>query len=63
MLQSVILTFALLPVLHFTSSRKIMGQFVNSKGLTIAIWLLAFAVLAINAYLLVLEVLFSEARQ
>lgn len=54
-LQSVILTFALLPVLHFTSNPAIMGKYVNGPGLTSSIWLLALAVLSINIYLVTLE--------
>ena len=30
-LQSIQLPFALLPILHFTSSERIMGNFKNSK--------------------------------
>ena len=55
-LQSLILTFALLPVLHFAGDARIMGQFTNGRGLTWLVWLLAIAVLVINAYLVVQQV-------
>lgn len=49
--QSILLSFSLLPILHFTSSDKIMGQHKTNRAVTGVIWLLAFAVLAINIYL------------
>lgn len=52
-IQSIQLTFALLPVLHFTSRKDIMGMHVNSKALTVLIWLMAFVVLIINIYLVI----------
>jgi natural resistance-associated macrophage protein len=54
--NSVLLSFSLLPVLHFTSSSVIMGEHVSSLPLTITIWVLAFGVLAINIYLVVLRI-------
>ena len=51
MLQSIQLPFAILPVLHFTSDKKIMGEFANKgivKGIT---WFLATLVITINVYL------------
>lgn len=51
MLQSIQLPFAILPVLHFTSDKKIMGEFANKgivKGIT---WFLATLVIIINVYL------------
>jgi hypothetical protein len=52
-LQSVLLSFSLLPVLHFTSSARIMGPHKSGRTVTALIWLLAFGVLAINIYLVV----------
>jgi len=54
--NSVLLSFALLPVLHFTSSSAIMGEHVSGLPLTVTIWSLAFMVLAINIYLVVLRI-------
>lgn len=51
MLQSVLLSFSLLPILHFTSSEKIMGQHKTNRAVTAVIWLLAGGVLAINIFL------------
>lgn len=50
-LQSVLLSFSLLPILHFTSSEKIMGQHKTNRAITAVIWLLAGGVLAINIFL------------
>ena len=51
MLQSIQLPFAILPVLHFTSDKKIMGEFAN-KGIVKGIsWFLATLVIIINVYL------------
>ena len=54
--NSVLLSFSLLPVLHFTSSPAIMGEHVSGLPLTVTIWALAFGVLAINIYLVVLRI-------
>ena len=52
-LQSVQLPFALLPVLHFTSSPRIMGaRFANKGWVNMTVWLLAFLVIGINVYLI-----------
>lgn len=50
-LQSVQLPFALIPVLHFTSRRDIMGPFQNSMGLQALCWSLALLVIGVNFYL------------
>ena len=51
MLQSIQLPFAILPVLHFTSDKQIMGKFAN-KGIVKGIcWFLATLVIIINVYL------------
>eukprot|EP00051_Salpingoeca_urceolata_P003123 m.55370 g.55370 ORF g.55370 m.55370 type:complete len:541 (+) comp12526_c0_seq2:167-1789(+) len=55
-LQSLQLPFAILPVLHFTSSRAIMGQFVNSTVTKALSWLLALVIVAANVYLVVDQV-------
>ncbi|XP_074644517.1 uncharacterized protein LOC141901274 [Tubulanus polymorphus] len=51
-LQSVQLPFALLPVLHFTNSERIMGDFKNGRVTRIVMWVLALLVMFINMYLL-----------
>jgi NRAMP (natural resistance-associated macrophage protein)-like metal ion transporter len=49
-LQSVQLPFALLPVLHFTSSRTLMGQFRIHWLLRVLVWLMAGGIISINIY-------------
>ena len=52
-LQSIQLPFAMLPVLHFTASRRLMGRF-RSRPLMLAITTtLALLVMAINVYLVI----------
>jgi NRAMP (natural resistance-associated macrophage protein)-like metal ion transporter len=50
-LQSIQLPFALLPILIFTSSPAIMGDFVNSKATVVCGWVLGAIVCVINLYL------------
>ena len=51
-LQSVQLPFALLPLLHFTSRKEIMGEeFMNGFWLNVAGWLSAIVVFLINGFL------------
>lgn len=50
-LQSIQLPFALIPVLHFTSSPRLMGRFVNGWVTKAAGWGLALLILGINAWL------------
>ena len=52
-LQSLQLPFALFPVLYFTNDARIMGTFKNGIIMKIVIWVLAFAVVAINFFLVV----------
>ena len=47
------LTFAVVPVVMFTGSRKKMGEFVNSRGLQVLGWFTAALIAALNAWLLV----------
>ena len=47
------LPFALLPVLHFTSSKRLMGPFVNQGTLHVLGWTLCWGLLFINGYLIV----------
>ena len=50
-LQSVQLPFTLLPVLHLTSSPRIMGDFANRGWINYTCWILAALVIGINIYL------------
>merc|ERR1719401_1378697 len=52
-LQSVQLPFALLPVLIYTDSSRIMGAYRNSRFLSSICWLLAGVVMLANAYLVI----------
>ncbi|RLN37891.1 hypothetical protein BBJ28_00007419 [Nothophytophthora sp. Chile5] len=54
-LQSIQLPFALLPVLIFTSSPAIMGDFANSKTAVVTGWLLGAVVCVINLYLIIVN--------
>lgn len=47
------LSFAVVPLVQFTCSRKMMGEFVNSAGVKVLAWLVTVVIVALNAYLLV----------
>lgn len=51
--QSLLLPFALLPILHMTNSRRIMGDFKNKIWMTVLVWILGVVVMAANVYLVV----------
>ncbi|XP_029646834.1 natural resistance-associated macrophage protein 2 isoform X2 [Octopus sinensis] len=51
-LQSVELPFALFPILHFTSSLKIMNDFKNGRILQGVVWFLAILDIGVNIYLI-----------
>ena len=46
------LSFAVVPLVRFTSQRRKMGDFVNSPLLSAAAWTVAGAIIALNAWLL-----------
>ncbi len=46
------LSFAVIPLVVFTSDKSKMGRFVNSKWLTILSWLVSAVILVLNLYLL-----------
>jgi manganese transport protein len=48
------LSFAVFPLVKFTSDRTKMGNFVNPRWLKILSWLVAWVILGLNAYLLIL---------
>jgi len=52
-LQSVQLPFALLPVLHFTSSEAVMGKFKNGPITQVFGWVFGLTVIVVNVYILV----------
>jgi natural resistance-associated macrophage protein len=61
-LQSVQLPFALLPVLHFCSDRRVMGnRFVLKHRFQVLCWVMALIVITINIYLVVQSVIGQPA--
>ncbi|MBL7814475.1 MAG: Nramp family divalent metal transporter [Saprospiraceae bacterium] len=46
------LSFAVVPLVLFTSSKAKMGQFVNSIGLKISAWIISCIIIGLNVYLL-----------
>ena len=48
------LSFAVVPLVMFTSSRKKMGEFVNSRGMQALAWFVAALIAGLNAWFLVL---------
>ena len=55
------LPFAVIPLVYFTSSKKIMGKFVNSRGLVVLSWAIAVLITGLNLYLL-LQVIPTETK-
>ncbi len=49
---SIQLSFAVFPLLMFTSSKKIMGKFANGPILTIVSWIIGFIIAGLNLWLL-----------
>ncbi|HEX3275004.1 MAG TPA: Nramp family divalent metal transporter [Gemmatimonadales bacterium] len=47
------LSFAVVPLVHFTSQRRKMGEFVNSRLVAGAAWVVAAAIIGLNAWLLI----------
>ncbi len=47
------LSFAVVPLVLFTGSRKRMGEFVNGRGLQVIAWSTAVVIAGLNAWLLV----------
>jgi manganese transport protein len=47
------LSFAVIPLVLFTSNRQLMGVFVNPKWLTAIAWVVGIVIAALNAWLLV----------
>ena len=53
MVLSLQLSFAVVPLVYFTSQRSKMGEFVNSRGLAALAWLVAVVIMGLNSWLLV----------
>lgn len=51
------LPFALLPILQFTSDKRIMGWCKSPKSILAVVWFLAFLVFGINVYLVVTSIM------
>jgi len=49
------LSFAVVPLVIFTSDRSKMGEFVNPRWLKVLAWITAAVIAVLNAYLLVLR--------
>ena len=49
------LSFAVVPLVIFTSDRRKMGEFVNPMWLTVVAWFMAFVIAALNAVYLYLQ--------
>jgi manganese transport protein len=47
------LSFAVVPLVHFTSCKAYVGKFVNSRWLTITTCVIALVIALLNIYLLV----------
>ena len=45
--------FALVPLVLFTSNRKVMGGLVNNRLTTVAAWAIAALISSLNVFLLV----------
>jgi len=45
--------FALIPLIMFTSSKRIMGSLVNTKWITVISWIMAILIVALNIFILV----------
>ena len=62
-LQSLMLPFALLPILQFTSDKAIMGWCKSPKSILAVIWTLAFLIFGINVYLVIDTVIGFKLKQ
>ncbi len=50
------LGFAVIPLIHFTSSKKLMGSFAIGKGIKFLAWLAAFIIIGLNVKLVYEEI-------
>lgn len=49
---SVQLSFAVIPLVMFTSNKRVMGEFVNSKLMKVLAWVIAIIIAILNVYLI-----------
>jgi manganese transport protein len=49
---SVQLSFAVIPLVMFTSDKRKMGEFVNATWLKVLAWTIAIVIAVLNAYLI-----------
>jgi Mn2+/Fe2+ NRAMP family transporter len=57
---SLALSFAVIPLVHFTSSRSKMGNFVNGWTSSICAILLALIIAGLNVYLVISSIINNE---
>jgi manganese transport protein len=50
------LGFAIIPLIHFTSDKKTMGEFVISTWVKIAAWIIALIIVSLNVNLVIQEI-------
>ena len=55
-LQSLQLPFALIPILTFAGSSKIMGRYAMGRGSCVVLWSLAVLVMGINTYFVIIYI-------
>nr|MCU0552201.1 divalent metal cation transporter [Leptolyngbya sp. Prado105] len=51
------LSFAVIPLVMFTSDRRLMGEFVNPRWLKIVAWAVAILIAGLNGWLLIQTVM------
>jgi len=49
---SIQLSFAVVPLVMFTGNKKMMGEFVNSRWLSVLAWAIAVIIAGLNIYLI-----------
>ncbi len=47
------LSFAVVPLVHFTGKRKYMGEFANGRGMQVLAWCVAILIAGLNGWLLI----------
>ena len=53
MIISLTLVFATVPLVHFTSDKAKMGEFVNGLTTKVVAWMLAIIIAGLNTYLII----------
>ncbi len=59
-LQSIVLPFAIIPLLHFCSSEAVMGEFAVSRYTRALLWIIAASVIVINVFIVADSVFLSN---